>query len=160
MYLYIRAQGVGGGHNTRIETAVFFCSGSFFFLTQVRQVKVVFLRTLRNAATRLSSTSLLLSGSNLYINFFSLYEKCSTSVRIPLAVAITMQLSTVLVYGQQKMTVSRNMYSFNPQKDSVTVSFYNSEFQGSEGDSIIRCTPLVNSFQLQPVTSYRFPLTG
>ena len=31
---------------------VFFCSGSFFF-TQVRQVKVVFLRTLRNAATRL-----------------------------------------------------------------------------------------------------------
>ena len=32
----------------------FFCSGSFF-LTQVRQVKVVFLLTLRNAATRLSS---------------------------------------------------------------------------------------------------------
>ena len=31
VYLYIRAQGVGGGHNTRIETAVFFCSGSFFF---------------------------------------------------------------------------------------------------------------------------------
>ena len=55
VYLYIRAQGVGGGHNTRIETAVFFfCSGSFFFfLTQVRQVKVVFLRTLRNVATRL-----------------------------------------------------------------------------------------------------------
>ena len=24
VYLYIRAQGVGGGHNTRIETAVFF----------------------------------------------------------------------------------------------------------------------------------------
>ena len=40
----------GGGHNTRIETAVF--SGSFFF-TQVRQITVVFLRTLRNAATRL-----------------------------------------------------------------------------------------------------------
>ena len=25
------AQGVGGGHNTHIETAVFFWSGSFFF---------------------------------------------------------------------------------------------------------------------------------
>ena len=40
----------------------FFCSGSFFFffffffVTQVRQVKVVFLRTLRNAATRLGRT--------------------------------------------------------------------------------------------------------
>ena len=33
----------------------FFCSGSFSFVvvTQFRQVKVVFLRTLRNAATRL-----------------------------------------------------------------------------------------------------------
>ena len=31
VYFNIRAQGVGGGHNTRIETAVFFCSGSFFF---------------------------------------------------------------------------------------------------------------------------------
>ena len=43
-------RGVGGGLNTRIETAVFLV---FFFLTQVRQVEVVFLRTLRNAATRL-----------------------------------------------------------------------------------------------------------
>ena len=51
VYLYIRAQGVGGGHNTRIEFAVLFCSAGSSFLTQVRQVKVVFLRTLRNAAT-------------------------------------------------------------------------------------------------------------
>ena len=37
----IRAQGVGGGHNMRIETAVFFVvvPAPFFFLTQVRQVK-------------------------------------------------------------------------------------------------------------------------
>ena len=31
MYLYIRAQGVGGGHNTRIETAVFFVVPVPFF---------------------------------------------------------------------------------------------------------------------------------
>ena len=55
VYLYIRAQGLGGQHNTRIKTAVFFVSVPFF-LTQVRQVKVVFLRTLRNAATRLVTT--------------------------------------------------------------------------------------------------------
>ena len=35
---------------------VFFRFLFFFFLTQVRQVKVVFLRTLRNAATRLKAT--------------------------------------------------------------------------------------------------------
>ena len=28
---YVGAQGMGGGHNTRIETALFFCSSSFFF---------------------------------------------------------------------------------------------------------------------------------
>ena len=51
------AQGVGGGHNTRIETAAFLLFRFLFFLlTQVRQVKVVFLRTLRNAATRLNPT--------------------------------------------------------------------------------------------------------
>ena len=45
---------MGGGHNTRIETAFLFVQVPFFFfLTQVRQVKVVFLRILRNAATRL-----------------------------------------------------------------------------------------------------------
>ena len=50
----VHAQGVGGGHNTRIETcSFFFVPVPFFFLTQVRQFKVVFLRTLRNAATRL-----------------------------------------------------------------------------------------------------------
>ena len=45
----------GGGWRTQHahrNCSFFFCSGSFFF-TQVRQVKVVFLRTLRNAATRL-----------------------------------------------------------------------------------------------------------
>ena len=38
-----------------LKVQFFFCFGSFFFLKQVRQVKVVFLRTLRNAATRLPS---------------------------------------------------------------------------------------------------------
>ena len=39
--LHIRAQGVGGGHNTRIETAVifFFCSGSLFFFFWRKFVK-------------------------------------------------------------------------------------------------------------------------
>ena len=31
VYIHVGAQGVSGGRNTRIETAVFFCSGSFFF---------------------------------------------------------------------------------------------------------------------------------
>ena len=47
---------------TRASKLQFFCSGSFFFffffVTQVRQVQVVFLRTLRNAATRLPDASL------------------------------------------------------------------------------------------------------
>ena len=64
MYIHVGAQGVTGGRNTGIETAVFFfVPVPFFFLTQVRQVKVVFLRTLRNAATRLfmSRSTLLLN---------------------------------------------------------------------------------------------------
>ena len=58
----------GGGWRTQHvhRNCSFLCFGSFF-LTQVRQVKVVFLRTLRNAATRLLSTIPVLPIMSLFI---------------------------------------------------------------------------------------------
>ena len=60
VYLHIRAQGVGRwvADTTRASKLQYFFVPVPFFLTQVRQVKVVFLRTLRNAATRLTTTGL------------------------------------------------------------------------------------------------------